>query len=76
MQRPRSRQPRLDSQRDRVLRRRRDRCSRGAARVGMKVSGTRAAPRVEGKLDLEGAALRVRGFPHGLEAVRGTVQFT
>jgi translocation and assembly module TamB len=49
---------------------------RGSARVGMKVSGTRAAPRVEGQLDLEGAGLRVRGFPHGLEAVRGSVRFT
>jgi hypothetical protein len=50
--------------------------SRGAARVAMKVSGTRADPRVEGRLDVEGAGLRVRGFPQGLEAVRGTVRFT
>jgi autotransporter translocation and assembly factor TamB len=50
--------------------------SRGAARLGMKVSGTRAHPRVEGQLDVEGAGLRVRGFPHGLEGLRGSVRFT
>ena len=50
--------------------------SRGAARVSMRVSGTRADPRVEGQLDLDGAGVRLRGFPHGLEAVRGSVQFT
>jgi translocation-and-assembly-module (TAM) inner membrane subunit TamB-like protein len=49
--------------------------SRGAARVGMKVSGTRAHPRVEGQMDVEGAGLRVRGFPHGLEGLRGSVRF-
>jgi len=49
---------------------------RGGARVSMKVSGTRALPRVEGRLDLEGAGARVRGFPHGLEGVRGSVRFT
>jgi hypothetical protein len=49
---------------------------RGAARVGMKVSGTRAHPRVEGRLDVEGAGLRVRSFPHGLEGLRGSVSFT
>jgi len=48
----------------------------GAARVAMKVSGTRAAPRVEGRLDLDGVGLRLRGFPHGLEGVRGSVLFT
>jgi translocation and assembly module TamB len=42
----------------------------------MKVSGTRADPRVEGRLDVDGAGLRARGFPQGLEAVRGTVRFT
>ncbi|MBI3932607.1 MAG: translocation/assembly module TamB domain-containing protein [Acidobacteria bacterium] len=48
----------------------------GAARLGLTVSGTRAAPAVEGTLDLEGAGLRVRGFPHGLEGVHGRVRFT
>jgi hypothetical protein len=48
----------------------------GAARLAMSVSGTRAAPRVDGSLDLEGAGLRVRGFPHGLEGVRGSVRFS
>jgi autotransporter translocation and assembly factor TamB len=48
----------------------------GAARVGMKVSGTRAHPRVEGRLEVEGAGLRVRGFPHGLDGLRGAVTFT
>ena len=50
--------------------------SRGSARVGMKVSGTRAHPRVEGQMDVEGGGLRVRGFPHGLEGLRGAVRFT
>ena len=29
-----------------------------------------------GTLDLEGAGLRVRGFPHGVEGLRGRVRFT
>jgi autotransporter translocation and assembly factor TamB len=49
---------------------------RGAARLSLDVSGTRASPRAEGTLDLEGGGLRVRGFPHGLEGVRGTLRFT
>ena len=49
---------------------------RGAASVSVRVAGTRLAPRIEGRLDLEGAGIRVRGFPHGLEDVRGTVRFT
>jgi translocation and assembly module TamB len=40
------------------------------------VSGTRAAPRVLGTLDLEGAGLRVRGFPHGVEGLRGRLRFS
>ncbi len=48
----------------------------GAARLAVDVSGTRAAPRVLGTLDLEGAGLRVRGFPHGVEGLRGRVRFT
>ncbi len=34
------------------------------------------APRVLGTLDLEGAGLRVRGFPHGVEGLQGRVRFT
>ena len=48
----------------------------GTARLAVDVSGTRSAPRVLGTLDLEGAGLRVRGFPHGVEALRGRVRFT
>jgi autotransporter translocation and assembly factor TamB len=48
----------------------------GAARLAVDVSGSRAAPRVLGTLDLEGAGLRVRGFPHGLEGLQGRVRFT
>ncbi|HSD67189.1 MAG TPA: translocation/assembly module TamB domain-containing protein, partial [Vicinamibacteria bacterium] len=48
----------------------------GAARLALDVSGTRAAPRVRGTLDLEGAGLRVRGFPHGVEGLQGRVRFT
>jgi translocation and assembly module TamB len=47
----------------------------GAARLAVDVSGTRAAPRVAGTLELEGAGLRVRGFPHGVEGLRGRVRF-
>jgi hypothetical protein len=48
----------------------------GAARLAMSVSGTRREPKVEGTLFLEGAGLRVRGFPHGLESLTGAVRFT
>jgi hypothetical protein len=48
----------------------------GAARLTVEVSGTRAAPHVAGALDLEGAGLRVRGFPHGVEGLSGRVRFT
>jgi autotransporter translocation and assembly factor TamB len=47
----------------------------GAARVEVAVSGLRAAPVVEGTLDIEGAGVRLRGFPHGVEDVRGRVLF-
>jgi hypothetical protein len=49
---------------------------RGAARLALNVSGTRDAPRVDGALNLEGGGLRVRGFPHGLDDVRGQVRFS
>jgi hypothetical protein len=48
----------------------------GAARLAVEVSGTRAAPHVLGTLDLEGAGVRVRGFPHGVEGLRGRLRFT
>jgi translocation and assembly module TamB len=48
----------------------------GSARLALAVSGTRRAPHAEGTLEIEGAGLRVRGFPHGLEEARGTVRFT
>jgi len=48
----------------------------GTARLALDVSGTRAQPRTLGTLELEGAGLRVRGFPHGVEDVRGRVRFS
>ena len=48
----------------------------GAARLAVDVSGTRAAPRLVGSLGFEGAGLRVRGFPHGVEGLGGRVRFT
>jgi translocation and assembly module TamB len=48
----------------------------GAARVAVTVGGTRSVPRVDGTLDVEGGAVRLRGFPHGVDDVRGTVRFT
>lgn len=47
----------------------------GAARLALAVTGARAAPRLDGMLELEGAGLRLRGFPHGIEDVRGQVRF-
>jgi translocation and assembly module TamB len=49
---------------------------RGAAKVEIAIGGTRDAPRAEGKLDIDGGGLRARGFPHGIEDVRGTVTFS
>jgi translocation and assembly module TamB len=48
----------------------------GDARLAVSVSGSREAPLVRGTLDLEGAGLRIRGFPHGVEGLRGRVRFT
>jgi hypothetical protein len=48
----------------------------GAARLSMDVTGTRSAPRVTGTLELYGAGVRMRGFPHGVEDLTGTVRFT
>ena len=50
--------------------------TRGAAHLGLLVSGTVARPTVEGLLALEGAGFRLRGFPHGVESLRGVVNFT
>jgi len=49
---------------------------RGSARLDASVGGSAAAPRVEGTLQLDEAALRLRGIPHGLDDVRGLVRFT
>jgi translocation and assembly module TamB len=49
---------------------------RGAAQVAMTVSGTRRAPVLDGTLEVDGGAVRVRGFPHGIEDVKGRVRFT
>jgi autotransporter translocation and assembly factor TamB len=48
----------------------------GDARLALDVSGTLGAPRVSGTLELQGAGVRVRGFPHGLEALQGRVRFS
>jgi len=48
----------------------------GDASLAVSVSGTRQAPLVRGTLDLEGAGLRLRGFPHGVEGLRGRVRFS
>jgi translocation and assembly module TamB len=48
----------------------------GAARLALDVAGTRTAPHVLGTLDLEGAGVRVRGFPHGVEGLHGRLRFT
>jgi translocation and assembly module TamB len=42
----------------------------------MTVSGTRRAPVLDGTLEVDGGAVRVRGFPHGIEDVKGRVRFT
>jgi hypothetical protein len=48
----------------------------GGGPLEVAVTGTRAEPRLAGSLRLAGAGLRVRGFPHGLEDLTGTVRFT
>jgi translocation and assembly module TamB len=49
---------------------------RGAAFLTLAVGGRRDAPVAEGTLTVEGGALRARGFPHGVEDLRGSVRFT
>jgi len=48
---------------------------RGSARVSVAVAGTREAPKVDGQLDVDGGALRLRGFPHGIEDLKGVLRF-
>jgi translocation and assembly module TamB len=48
----------------------------GAGQLDVNISGSRTEPRLEGMLRLLGAGLRVRGFPHGLSELQGTVRFT
>jgi translocation and assembly module TamB len=48
----------------------------GAGRLNLALSGTWQEPRLEGTLRLLGAGLRVRGFPHGVSALTGTLRFT
>lgn len=49
---------------------------RGGARIEVSVGGTRTAPVVDGTLDVAGGGVRLRGFPHGVEDVRGHVEFS
>jgi translocation and assembly module TamB len=42
----------------------------------MTVRGTRDDPRIDGTLQLLGAGVRIKSFPHGLEDVHGSVRFT
>ncbi len=49
---------------------------RGQARVAATLKGTRQAPEVTGQLIMQDGGLRVRGFPHGLEALKGVIDFT
>ena len=48
----------------------------GAGRLDLALSGTRHEPHLAGALRLQGAGLRVRGFPHGVSDLTGTVRFT
>jgi len=50
--------------------------ARGTARLATLVGGTLREPSLQGSLELDGIALRLRGIPHGLEAVRGSIDFT
>jgi translocation and assembly module TamB len=47
----------------------------GDTKLSVFVAGTRGAPEVVGTLDLDGDGIRMRGFPHGLEDVRGRITF-
>jgi translocation and assembly module TamB len=50
--------------------------ARGAASLALQVAGTRRRPKVDGRLDIAGASIRTRGFPHGIENLRGAIHFT
>jgi autotransporter translocation and assembly factor TamB len=50
--------------------------ARGTARLATLVGGTLREPSLQGSLELDGIALRLRGIPHGLEGVRGRIDFT
>jgi translocation and assembly module TamB len=47
----------------------------GAARLSVFLAGSREAPEVAGTLDLDGDGIRMRGFPHGIEDVKGRITF-
>ena len=47
----------------------------GDTRLSVFVAGTRRAPEVAGTIDLAGDGIRMRGFPHGLEDVKGRIIF-
>jgi autotransporter translocation and assembly factor TamB len=49
---------------------------RGSATLRSQISGTRAAPRLSGGLDIEDGALRLRSFPQGLDDLNGRVVFS
>ncbi len=49
---------------------------RGAAELRLDVSGTTTTPRLDGTLGVEGGGIRARGFPQGIDDVRGTIRFT
>jgi translocation and assembly module TamB len=47
----------------------------GATRLSVFVAGSRQAPEVAGTIDLDGDGIRMRGFPHGVEDVKGRITF-
>jgi autotransporter translocation and assembly factor TamB len=47
----------------------------GGAKLSVFVAGTRRAPEVAGTIDLDGDGIRMRGFPHGVEDVKGRITF-
>jgi autotransporter translocation and assembly factor TamB len=49
---------------------------RGSATLRSQITGTRAAIRVSGGLDIEDGAVRVRTFPQGLDGLNGRVVFS
>lgn len=49
---------------------------RGAAFLQLDVTGTTDKPLLDGTLRIDGGGIRVRGFPQGIEDVKGTIRFT